>query len=141
MENQTILYVEDNFFNREIIRRTLEAQGCKVVEAEDGITGLEKIRAIKPNIVLLDISLPGMDGLEVLAHLKGDVELRDIPVIAVTASAMSGDRERFLEAGCDDYLSKPVHLPKLIEMVRKHAKVDQTTLPEIHNLDKAWEHL
>lgn len=141
MKNQTILYVEDNFFNREIIRRTLESQGCTVIEAEDGITGLKKIRAIKPNIVLLDISLPGMDGLEVLANLKGDIELQNIPVIAVTASAMSGDRERFLEAGCDDYLSKPVHLPKLIEMVRKHANVDQTALPKIHNLDKAWERL
>jgi CheY-like chemotaxis protein len=75
------------------------------------------VREIRPSLVLLDIGLPGMDGLEVLAEIKGDEGLKDIPVIAVTASAMVGDRERFLEAGCDDYLSKPVGAMELLNKV------------------------
>ena len=120
MEQKIVLYIEDNFHNRRIVRKILQSQGYTVLEAEDGVTGLEMVEREKPPLILLDISLPGMDGLEVLARIKGDPELREIPVIAVTASAMRGDRERFLAAGCDDYLSKPIRAMDLIDKLREH---------------------
>lgn len=123
MDEKLVLYIEDNFHNRRIVNKTLTSRGYKVIEAEDGISGLEMVRTIKPPLVLLDIGLPGMDGLEVVGHIKADKELRQIPVIALTASAMRGDRERFLEAGCDDYLSKPIHVIQLIKIVEDHYPV------------------
>lgn len=120
MEQKTVLYIEDNYHNRRIVRKILQTRGYTLVEAQDGIVGLAMVRKLKPPLVLLDIGLPGMDGLEVVGHIKADTELRDIPVIALTASAMRGDRERFLNAGCDDYLSKPVQAIKLIDMVAAH---------------------
>jgi two-component system cell cycle response regulator DivK len=78
------------------------------------------VRELKPPLVLLDIGLPKMDGMEVVAHIKADAELRDIPVIAITASAMHGDRERFLAAGCDDYMSKPIQVLELIDKVNQY---------------------
>ena len=123
MDQTTILYIEDNFHNRRIVRKILTSRGYNVIEAEDGISGLEMVRELKPPLVLLDIGLPGMDGLEVVGHIKADDELCEIPVIALTASAMRGDRERFLEAGCDDYLSKPIHVIELIKMVQAYHPV------------------
>jgi two-component system cell cycle response regulator DivK len=117
MDQKTVLYIEDNLHNRRIVRKALQRCGYTVIEAEDGPTGLAMVRELKPPLVLLDIGLPEMDGLEVVARIRADAELRDIPVIALTASAMSGDRERFLAAGCDDYLSKPVQLKELINKV------------------------
>lgn len=120
MTNRFILYIEDNFHNRRIVNKVLSAKGIRVVEAEDGEKGLEMVRDLIPPLVLLDITLPGIDGIEVVKRVKADDTLRHIPVIAVTASAMRGDRERFLEAGCDDYLSKPIQVAELAEMVEKH---------------------
>ena len=120
MEQNTILYIEDNFHNRRIARKILQSRGYVMVEAEDGPTGLEMVRTLKPRVVLLDIGLPGMDGLEVVAQIKADGDLQRIPVIALTASAMRGDRERFLAAGCDDYLSKPVQAAELIAKVQAY---------------------
>jgi CheY-like chemotaxis protein len=120
MDQKTVLYIEDNYHNRRIVRKILTSSGYNVIEAEDGVSGLEMVRELKPPLVLLDIGLPGMDGLEVVGHIRSDVELRDIPVIALTASAMRGDKERFLAAGCDDYLSKPVHVLKLIKIVQAY---------------------
>ena len=117
MEQKTVLYIEDNFHNRRIVRKILQSRGYSLIEAEDGISGLAMVQELKPPLVLLDIGLPGMDGLEVVGRIKADETLRDIPVIALTASAMRGDRERFLAAGCDDYLSKPVQAMELIKMV------------------------
>ena len=117
MEQKTVLYIEDNFHNRRIVRKILQSRGYSLIEAEDGISGLAMVQELKPPLVLLDIGLPGMDGLEVVGRIKADEALRDIPVIALTASAMRGDRERFLAAGCDDYLSKPVQAMELIKMV------------------------
>jgi len=119
-DEKTILYIEDNRHNRRIVRKILQSRGYNVIEAEDGITGLEMVRELKPPLILLDIGLPGMDGLEVVEHIRADEALRHIPVIALTASAMRGDRERFLEAGCDDYLSKPIHVIELIKMVENY---------------------
>jgi two-component system cell cycle response regulator DivK len=117
MDQKTVLYIEDNFHNRRIVRKILQSRGYSLIEAEDGISGLAMVQELKPPLVLLDIGLPGMDGLEVVGRIKADEALREIPVIALTASAMRGDRERFLAAGCDDYLSKPVQAMELIDMV------------------------
>jgi two-component system cell cycle response regulator DivK len=121
MDQKTILYIEDNLHNRRLVRKILQRRGYTIVEAEDGITGLNMVRELKPPLVLLDIGLPGMDGLELLSRIKADTGLRGIPVIAVTASAMQGDRERFLEAGCDDYISKPIQVMELINKVAIHS--------------------
>lgn len=118
--HKAILYIEDNIHNRRLVRKVLQSQGYAVIEAEDGISGLEMVQELKPAVILLDIGLPGMDGLEVAARIKADSALRDIPVIALTASAMRGDRERFLAAGCDDYLSKPIRAMELIKKVATH---------------------
>lgn len=120
MENKTILYIEDNFHNRRLVRRILQPRGYSVVEAEDGVSGLQLAETLKPPIVLLDIGLPGMDGLEVTARIKANDQLRHIRVIAVTASAMRGDRERFLAAGCDDYISKPVQATELLSKIEQY---------------------
>ncbi|MDH5507535.1 MAG: response regulator [Anaerolineae bacterium] len=117
MNKKTVLYIEDNFHNRRIVRKILQSRGYEMIEAEDGLTGFRMIGALRPPLVLLDIALPGMDGLEVVRRVKADEDLRSIPVIALTASAMRGDKERFLDAGCDDYLSKPVRALELVEMV------------------------
>jgi two-component system cell cycle response regulator DivK len=124
MSSKTVLYVEDNFHNRRLVRKILESKGYTIIEAEDGIAGLEMIRKLRPPIVLMDIGLPGMDGLTVTALVKGEEDLRHIPIIAITASAMAGDRERFLAAGCDDYLSKPIQPMELLAKVESYfAKV------------------
>lgn len=120
MENKTLLYIEDNPHNRRIVRKILGTKGFTVVEVEDGLVGLETIRITKPPLVLMDIALPSMDGMEIVKRVKAEESLRHIPVIALTASAMRGDRERFLAAGCDDYLSKPVKARELIEMVESY---------------------
>lgn len=117
MEDKTILYIEDNAHNRRIVRKLLSMFGYSVIEAEDGLQGYQMIQDLKPPLVLLDISLPTMDGIQIVGLVKASEELRHIPVIALTASAMRGDRERFLEAGCNDYLSKPVNAQELHQMV------------------------
>jgi CheY-like chemotaxis protein len=117
MEQKVVLYIEDNYHNRRIVRKVLSSRGYTVLEAEEGLRGLEMVRELKPPLVLLDIGLPGIDGLEIVSQIKEDDELRDIWVIALTASAMRGDRERFLAAGCDDYLSKPLQVMELIKKV------------------------
>jgi CheY-like chemotaxis protein len=120
MSEKIVLCVEDNMQNRLLVNRILTSRGYTVIEAEDGLAGLEMIRQHKPPLVLLDINLPGIDGLDIVAKVKGDNELRHIPVIALTASAMQGDRERFLAAGCDDYLSKPIQVQELIQIVNQY---------------------
>lgn len=120
MSDRVVLYIEDNIHNRRLVNKILTSRGYSVVEAEDGESGLEKVHALKPPLILLDITLPKMDGIEVVRQIKSDESVSHIPVIAVTASAMRGDRERFLESGCDDYLSKPIQMFELIEMVDKH---------------------
>ncbi len=120
MNHNTVLYIEDNIHNRVIVRRILEAKGYNVIEAEDGIAGLAMVEELKPPLVLLDIGLPRLDGLEVVRRIKANADLAAIPVIALTASAMRGDRERFLAAGCDDYLSKPVRAMELLDKIQTY---------------------
>lgn len=117
MSKGEILYIEDNFHNRRIVRKILERQEYILYDAEDGLEGYNRLKELMPKVVLLDISLPTMDGIEIANKVKEDEATRDVILIALTASAMSGDRERFLEAGCDDYLSKPFRAMDLVEMV------------------------
>ena len=109
-----ILMVEDNEVNREMLSRRLMKRGYEIVFAADGREAIVQAKACKPDVILMDVRLPNMDGLEATRHLKGDPETRAIPIIAVTAHSMDGDRELAKAAGCDGYESKPVDLASLI---------------------------
>ena len=109
-----ILLVEDNEMNRDMLSRRLERKGFEVSMAVDGREGVEKARAELPDLVLMDMSLPEMDGWEATSLLKAEETTQDIPVIALTAHAMEGDRDKALEAGCDDYDTKPVDFQRLL---------------------------
>jgi two-component system cell cycle response regulator DivK len=110
-----ILLVEDNEMNRDMLSRRLERRGYQVVLAVDGRAGVEMAASQAPDLVLMDMSLPVLDGWEATRRLKAAPATRRIPVIALTAHAMSSDRDRALEAGCDDYDTKPIDLPRLLE--------------------------
>jgi two-component system, cell cycle response regulator DivK len=125
----TVLYIEDNPLNRRLVRKLLTAKGYQVLEAIDGSTGLEMVRAEKPNLVLLDINLPDIDGLDVVKQLRTTPEIAHTPVIALTANAMHGDRERCLAAGCDAYLAKPIARQELYNMLNRFISEDTPTIP------------
>jgi CheY-like chemotaxis protein len=110
-----ILLVEDNDMNRDMLSRRLLRRGYEVVIALDGQQAVEMAAAEKPDLILMDMSLPVLDGWEATRRIKAAAETREIPVIALTAHAMSGDREKALESGCDDYDTKPIDLPRLLE--------------------------
>ena len=110
----TILLVEDNEINRDMLSRRLQRRRYQVVMASDGLEACRTASAARPDLVLMDLHLPGVDGWEATRRLKSDPATRDIPVIALTADAMAGDREKALQAGCDDYDTKPVELPRLL---------------------------
>jgi CheY-like chemotaxis protein len=112
-----ILLIEDNELNRDMLSRRLQRKGYTVAIAPDGREGVATARADKPDLILMDMSLPGLDGWEATQLLKGDPETRHIPVIALTAHAMSGDREKALAAGCDDYDTKPIEWPRLLDKI------------------------
>ncbi len=109
-----ILLVEDNEMNRDMLSRRLERKGYDVILAVDGSSGIQLASAASPDLVLMDMSLPVLDGWEATKRLKADLATRHIPVIALTAHAMAGDRDRAIEAGCDDYDTKPVDLARLL---------------------------
>jgi two-component system, cell cycle response regulator DivK len=112
-----ILMVEDNEMNRDMLSRRLERKGYKVLIAVDGEQGVAVARANAPDLVLMDMSLPVVDGWEATRRLKADDRLKHIPVIALTAHAMANDRDKALEAGCDDYDTKPIELPRLLAKI------------------------
>ena len=114
-----ILLVEDQEMNRDMLSRRLTKRGYDVAIAVDGAEGVDKARSESPDLILMDMSLPVMDGWEATRTLKGDETTRSIPVVALTAHAMSTDREKALEAGCDAYETKPVELPKLLGTMEK----------------------
>jgi len=114
-----ILIVEDNEMNRDMLSRRLERRGFAIVMAVDGQQGVDMARSEKPDLILMDMSLPVMDGWTATQTIKGDAALSGIPVIALTAHAMAGDREKAMAAGCDDYDTKPIELPRLLEKIGK----------------------
>jgi two-component system, cell cycle response regulator DivK len=112
-----VLLVEDNEMNRDMLSRRLVRRGFEVVVAVDGAQGVSAATEQRPDIILMDMSLPVLDGWEATRRLKADDATRSIPVIALTAHAMSGDRDKALDAGCDDYDTKPIELPRLLEKI------------------------
>jgi two-component system cell cycle response regulator DivK len=114
-----VLLVEDNEMNRDMLSRRLIRRGFQVVFAMDGQQGIDLARSERPDIILMDMSLPVIDGWEATRRLKADDSTRSVPVIGLTAHAMSGDREKAIEAGCDDYDTKPVELGGLIGKIER----------------------
>lgn len=113
-----ILLVEDNELNRDMLSRRLKRRGYEVVIAIDGAAGVAMAKSEAPDVILMDMSLPVMDGWEATKTLKAHPQTRSIPTIALTAHAMAGDREKALAAGCDDYDTKPIDLSRLIEKIQ-----------------------
>jgi len=113
----TILIVEDNEMNRDMLSRRLERKGYEILLAVDGEQGIAVARASAPDLILMDMSLPVVDGWEATRRMKSDELLRKIPIIALTAHAMANDRDKALEAGCDDYDTKPIELPRLLAKI------------------------
>ena len=114
-----ILLVEDNEMNRDMLSRRLIRRGFEVVIAVDGQQGVDLAGTVAPDVILMDMSLPVIDGWEATRRIKADPATRDIPVIALTAHAMSGDREKALAAGCDDYDTKPVDIERLLPKIQR----------------------
>lgn len=109
----TILYIEDNPDNMLLVQRALEARGYTFLWAANGLSGLAEAEARHPDLILLDINLPDIDGYEVARRIRAHEKLRDLPVIAITANALRGDAEKALNAGCDVYMSKPINIREL----------------------------
>ena len=112
---KTVLIVEDNELNMKLFNDLVETRGHRIVQTRSGVEALDIARRHRPDLILMDIQLPGVSGLEVTQWLKEDAELRHIPVIAITAFAMTGDEEKILRGGCEAYLSKPISVAKFFE--------------------------
>lgn len=115
-----VLIVEDNDLNMKLFNDLLEAHGYGTIQTKDGLDALRIARSQRPDLILMDIQLPEVSGLEVTKWLKEDDELRSIPVIAVTAFAMKGDEEKIREGGCEDYIAKPISVMNFIETIRRY---------------------
>ncbi len=124
MEKPRVLYIEDNEFNRILVMRILTVEGIQVIEAPDGKTGQELALAEQPDLILMDINLPDIDGYELTARFKRMAALRHIPVVALTANVMQGDRERTMDAGCDGYIQKPIDVDRLPDQIRSYFQGD-----------------
>jgi CheY-like chemotaxis protein len=120
MAHQTILVVEDNPLNRELVVDLLEGAGYTVLQADEGVGLLERVKAAQPGLILLDLQLPGLDGVTLARQLKADRATREIPVLAMTAYARLEDQERAMEAGCDGYLRKPLDTQGFLQAVARH---------------------
>ena len=115
-----VLVIEDNEKNMRLLRDVLQATGYRTLEADNGEAGFELACTHRPSLVLMDVQLPGMSGVEALQRLRQDDRTSETPVLALTAQAMRGDRERFLDAGFDGYLAKPIDVTELMAIVREH---------------------
>ncbi|MGJ7507084.1 response regulator [Variovorax sp. GT1P44] len=119
MSEHTILYVEDNEYNRKIVRQLLSRSACKLLEAADGETGVALAREHLPNLILMDVQLPKMSGLDATKLLTTEEATRHIPIIVITSYALSGDREKAMQAGASSYLAKPYSPSELLAMVKQ----------------------
>lgn len=117
---KTVLCIEDNKTNMLLVSRIVEAEGYDLLRAEDGPTALERLKGSAPDIILLDVNIPGIHGLDLARLIKADERLAEIPLIATTANVLVGDKERCLEAGCDEYLPKPLDIRRLRQVMRDH---------------------
>ncbi len=117
---KTILVVEDNELNMKLFHDLLEAHGYSILQTRDGMEALKLARQHKPDLILMDIQLPEVSGLEVTKWIKEDDELKSIPIIAVTAFAMKGDEEKIREGGCEDYIAKPISVAKFLDTVQRY---------------------
>lgn len=124
MAGERVLIVEDNEKNMKLVRDVLQATGYRTVEAASGVRAVELAVEQAPDLMLVDIQLPDIDGVETLRRLRADERTASIPVVAVTAQAMHGDRERYLAAGFDGYLSKPMNIVELVATVKQHCDGD-----------------
>jgi two-component system cell cycle response regulator DivK len=113
MASAKVLYIEDNIENRTLVKRVLEVEGYVMLEADDGIDGLRIVQEEAPDLILIDINLPEIDGYEITTRLRQMESLSNIPIVALTANVLKGDRERSLEAGCDGYIQKPIDVDLL----------------------------
>ena len=116
----TLLIAEDQEPNIDILSQYFQLKGYQTLVARNGLEAIEQARAERPAMILMDIQMPEMDGITAIQHIRADPDVHEIPIIALTALAMPGDRERCLEAGADEYLSKPVNLRKLRQLIRKY---------------------
>lgn len=121
-EASPVLLVEDNPLNAEMLTRRLQRAGIQVIVATDGIQALELMASEQPSLVLMDMNLPVLDGWSACQRARQDAALRDIPIIALTAHAMDSDRRRAMAAGCDDFATKPIDFPALLEKIRRLAR-------------------
>lgn len=141
MSSKRILYIEDNFDNRILIKRILEAEGYTVVEAENGTKGLELALGSKPDLILMDINLPDIDGYECTTRLRKATEGKHVPIVALTANAMEGDVKKAMDAGCNGYIPKPIDVDNLPRQIEKYLKTDaqppQTTSPPSPSIQPA----
>ncbi len=124
--NKTVLIVEDNELNMKLFHDLLEAHDIDTVSTREGKLAFGMAREHKPDLIIMDIQLPEISGLEITKLLKQDEELKSIPVIAVTAFAMKGDEQKIREGGCEDYISKPISVARFIEVVKKHLNATDT---------------
>ncbi len=118
-EKATILYVEDNSDNRKLVRRVLEAEGYAVAEAKDGQQAMECLLSEQIDLALMDINMPEVDGYTLTARIKAMPQFASLPIVAVTANVMRGDRERSLQAGCDGYIQKPIDIDTLSQQIER----------------------
>lgn len=122
MSDKNVMVVEDNEKNRKLMRVVLKAKGYNIIEAATGEEALNLLKNQKPDIILMDIQLPGIDGLTLVKQIKASVVTKDIPIIAVTAYAMKGDEQKILDTGCNAYVSKPINTQELPLIVEKYIK-------------------
>jgi signal transduction histidine kinase len=135
-----ILYVEDDPVARLLVQRVLKTEGYEVLEAEDGLSGIESARRLRPDLILMDINMPDMDGYAVTTRLKSLKETRDIPVIALTANVMLGDRELSLAAGCDGYIAKPIDIDALPGQIAAFLEGKRERVADREKVERLEEH-
>lgn len=116
-DTKTVLHIEDNFDNRLLVRRLLQADGIEVMEAENAHQALEALKALIPDLILLDINMPDIDGYTLTYRIKATPALKNIPIVAITANVMRGDREKVFKAGCDGYIEKPIDVDRFTDQI------------------------
>lgn len=120
MTKKIVLCVEDNKTNMLLVSRVVEAEGHQLISAEDSEIAIRELEKGIPDIILLDVNLPGMNGLDLARKIRAEMQYTEVPIIAITANVLVGDKEKALEAGCDDYLPKPLDIRKLRELMREY---------------------